>query len=51
MEKRINKKISEHMLCYKTFIKDKILESTTDNENIGNLIQLFYDYPTLILTK
>lgn len=54
MEKRINKKVNDHMSQYKTFIKEKLLSVNSDynnKEEIVNLIQIFYDYPSLILSK
>ena len=54
MEKRINKKVNDHMSQYKTFIKEKLLNFNSDSmnkEEIVNLVQIFYDYPTLILSK
>ena len=55
MEKRINKKINEYIFTYKQHIKDQLLnlskEKSFDDEKMTNLIQVLYDYPTLMLNK
>lgn len=55
MEKRINKKINEYIFTYKQHIKDKLLdlskENTIEDDKFTNLIQVLYDYPTLMLSK
>lgn len=55
MEKRINKKVSEYISTYKNHIKDSLLElnqeKLIEQDRIGNLIQVLYDYPSLCLTK
>ena len=55
MEKRINKKINEYIFTYKQHIKDQLLnlskENSIQDEKFTNLIQVLYDYPTLILNK
>jgi hypothetical protein len=55
MEKRINKKINEYIFTYKQHIKDQLLnlskEKSFDDEKMTNLIQVLYDYPTLMLNN
>lgn len=55
MEKRINRKINEYIFTYKQHIKDQLLnlskEKSFDDEKMTNLIQVLYDYPTLMLNK
>jgi hypothetical protein len=52
MEKRINKKISEHLSSFKDNIRDKVTQlNLTKYDEINQLIQYIYDYDRLCLGK
>lgn len=52
MDKRINKKISEYLSCFKDNIRDKATSlGITKKDELSSLFQYIYDYERLTLTK
>lgn len=50
MERRINKKIEEYIINFKTLLKDQIVQSNIDPLNQDKFIKTIFDYERLVLS-
>ena len=51
MERRLNKKLEEYIIWFKTNLKDEILQLNIDSINKDKLIKKIFDYDRLVLNE
>jgi hypothetical protein len=49
MEKRINKKITQHLSIFKEQLKEKLYELNINNEDKIKFLEFLYNYPHILI--